>query len=397
MALHPHGRPLWAEIDLAALAHNVRALKALAGSARLAAVVKANAYGHGAVPIARAAVAAGADLLAVICVEEGEQLRQGGIAVPVLVLGHSYPGDAERIVGQRLTPIVTTLELAEALSREAQGAGIQQPLHIKVDTGLNRYGLQPAEAVALAQRLREMPSLTVEGICTHFAEADAADKTHAREQFRLFMSVAEHLPWIPIRHVSNTAALLSLPEFNLEMVRPGIGLYGCSPSEDVSGPELRPVLSLKGRIVRLHRIESGDSVSYGRTWRAQRPSTIALVACGYGDGLPRALSNRGQMLVRGQRVPIVGRVCMDMSMLDVTEVRGVSEGDEVVMIGRQESESIPVEEIASLCGTISYEILCRIAARVERVYTGSNQDHRSALATNAGVSAARRSGREPAG
>lgn len=397
MSVHPHGRPIWAEIDLSALGHNVRSLKALAGSARLAAVIKANAYGHGAAPVGRAALEAGADLLAVICVEEGEQLRQAGIRAPILVLGHSFPADAERIVEQRLTPIVTTLELAEALSQEAQRRGINQPVHVKVDTGLNRYGLRPAEAVTLAKQLRELPSITVEGICTHFAEADAIDKSHAREQFRVFMSVADQLPWIPMRHVSNTAGLLTLPEFNLDMVRPGIGLYGCYPTEPPAGIDLRPVLSLKGRIVRLHRIESGESVSYGRTWSAERPSTIALISCGYGDGLPRALSNRGQVLVRGQRVPIIGRVCMDMSMLDVTDVPNVAEGDEVVLVGRQGSESIPVEELAELCGTISYEILCGIAARVERVYTGHTGSTAESPVAKAGVTAQGQPGLHTAG
>ena len=363
------GRPLWAEIDLDALAHNVATLKGQAGTAALAAVVKANAYGHGALGIARAALEAGADRLAVICVDEGEQLRRGGIEAPILVMGHSEVAEAKRSVNLRLTPTVNSRELGLALAREAEAAATVQPVHLKVDTGLNRYGLPPQEAIALAESLRELTSLEVEGIFTHFASADEGDKGFTLEQYRVFLKAAEQLPWIPLRHVSNTATLLDRPEMSLDMVRPGVGMYGLYPSPQVSRAlELRPVLSLKSRIVRLNRLAPGESVSYGRTWRANRPSLIALVMCGYGDGLPRVLSNRGALLVRGRRVAIVGRVCMDMCMVDVTDLPEVSEGDEAVIIGRQGEAEIRAEEIGEMCGTISYEVLCGIAGRVPRLY-----------------------------
>lgn len=363
------GRPLWTEIDLDAFAYNVACLKRQAGPAAVAAVVKANAYGHGALAMARAALEAGADRLAVICVDEGEQLRRGGVSVPILVMGHSPVGEARRIVELELTPTVTSLEMGRALAREAEALALRQPLHLKVDTGLNRYGVTPQEVVPLAEALRAIPSLEVEGIFTHFASADEGDKRFTLEQYTTFRGVVEKLPWVPIRHVSNTATLLDRPEMSLEMARPGVGMYGLYPSPYVSRSlNLRPVLSLKSRVTRLTRVAPGDSVSYGRTWRANRPSTIALVMCGYADGLPRLLSNRGSMLVRGRRVPIVGRVCMDMCMVDVTDVADVAEGDEVMIIGRQGEMEITAEEVAELCGTISYEILCGISARVPRVY-----------------------------
>lgn len=363
------GRPVWAEIDLDALAHNVASLKRQAGSAAMAAVVKANAYGHGALGVAQTALEAGADRLAVICVDEGEQLRRGGVTALILVMGHATVGEARRIVELGLTPTVTSLEMGRALAREAEAVAVRQPLHLKVDTGLNRYGVTPQEVVPLAEALRAIPSLEVEGIFTHFASADEGDKRFTLEQYTAFRGVVEKLPWVPIRHVSNTATLLDRPEMSLEMARPGVGMYGLYPSPYVSRSlNLTPVLSLKSRITRLTRVAPGDSVSYGRTWRANRPSTIALVMCGYADGLPRLLSNRGSLLVRGRRAPIVGRVCMDMCMVDVTDVPDVADGDEVVVIGRQGEAEIAAEEVAELCGTISYEILCGISARVPRLY-----------------------------
>ena len=363
------GRPIWAEIDLDALAHNTRVLKRQAGSAALAAVVKANAYGHGVVAVAQAVLEAGADRLAVICVDEGQQLRGAGIRAPILVMGHTHVSEAERIVDLRLTPTVNCLEMGLALAAQAEAAGTVQPVHIKVDTGLNRYGLPPQEAVALAEALRGIAPLEVEGIYTHFASADEGDKSFTLEQFLAFIAAAQQLPWIPIRHVSNTATLLDCPEMSLDMVRPGVGIYGLYPSPHVSHTlELKPVLSLKSRLVRLTRLSPGDSVSYGRTWRASRPSLIGLVMCGYGDGLSRVLSNRGSLVVQGQRAPIVGRVCMDMCMVDVTDIPGVAEGDEVVIIGSQGDSHISAGELGEMCGTISYEILCGISQRVPRLY-----------------------------
>jgi alanine racemase len=363
------GRPVWAEVDLDAVACNTRLLKGQANGAVLLAVVKANAYGHGAVAVARAALAAGADRLGVICVDEGEQLRRAGIAAPILVMGHTPATDAARLVDLSLTGTVASRETAEALARAAAQRGVRLAVHVKVDTGLNRYGFTLAEALALGDWLRDLSSLEVEGLFTHFASADEPDKGYTLDQYARFRPVAEGLGWVPIRHVANTAALLDMPDLSLEMVRPGLGIYGLYPSGVVRRDlGLMPALSLKSRIVRLTALAPGDPVSYGRTWRAARPSFIGLVMCGYADGLPRSLSSRGSALVRGQRAPIVGRVCMDMCMVDVTDVPDVATGDEVVLIGCQGEEEISADDVAELAGTISYEILCGVTARVPRLY-----------------------------
>lgn len=391
------GRPLWAEVDLDALAHNVRTLKARAQGAQLWAVVKANAYGHGAVAVARAALDAGADGLCVVCLEEAEELRLSGIGAPVLVLGPTEPWQARRAVELSVIPTVASRELALALADAAAALDVVQPVHIKVDTGLHRFGLRPYEAIALARFLRQVPQLRVEGLFTHFASAEDGDKTYTLEQYRTFLSVAGELDWVPVRHVSNTATILDMPEMSLDLVRPGVGLYGCYPAGPRPDVELRAVLSLKSRLVRLTWLEPGESVSYGRTWRARRRSLVGLVPCGYADGLPRVLSNRGWMLVRGRRVPVIGRVCMDMCMVDVTEVPEVAVGDEVVILGRQGEEEIRAEEVASLCDTISYEVLCGIGPRVPRLFLQGGQvvgvelrrGHlEGALARGAAVSAA---------
>jgi alanine racemase len=284
-------------------------------------------------------------------------------------MGHTPAAEARRLVDLSLTPSVVSRGTALALARVASERGSEVAVHLKVDTGLNRYGLPPGEAADLGRWLRDLGGIQVEGLFTHFASADEGDKSHTLEQHRLFLSAAEQLDWVPIRHVSNTATLLDMPDMSLEMVRPGLGIYGCYPSAQVNRSlPLRPALSLKSRVARLTSLAPGESVSYGRIWRASRPSLIGLVMCGYADGLPRALSNRGSVLVRGQRAPIVGRVCMDMCMVDLSDIPDVAVDDEVVIIGRQGEEEISADEVAELCGTISYEILCGISARVSRLY-----------------------------
>jgi alanine racemase len=363
------GRPVWADIDLDALEHNVRALKRQAGGALLMAVVKANAYGHGATTVGRTALAAGADRLGVVCLDEGEELRRAGITAPVLIMGHTPVSQAERVVALSLTPTVGSRAFAEAVARHAVDRRVTLPVHLKLETGLNRYGLPPEQLLPLAESMRHMPGLDVEGLWTHFATGDEVDKTYVQRQFRAFSSVADQLPWIRLRHVANTATVLDMPELSLDMVRAGIGIYGCYPSQDVDrSTPLRPVLSLKSRVARLRRLDAGESVSYGRTWTASRPSIVALVMCGYGDGLRRALSNRGNVLIRGYRAPIVGRIAMDMCVADVTDIPYVALDDEIVIIGRQRDDEITAEEVARLSDTISYETLTGITARVPRVY-----------------------------
>lgn len=365
---------LWAEVDLDALARNVRQLKAFLGSAKLLSVVKANAYGHGAVPVAAAALAAGADCLGVSSVVEGVQLRRGGVDGAIVILGHTNPWDAASIVEHRLTPSVTTKQLALALACVAAPQGRDLPVHVKVDTGLNRYGLIPEDVPAFVGFLQGLPGLIVEGVYSHFATADETDKAYAHRQLEAFVAVCRLLPDGICRHIANSAAVFDMPEAHLDMARPGIGIYGLYPSTTVGRRlKLTPVLSLKALLARVFAVAAGAAVSYGRTWVAPRPSVLALVPCGYADGLPRSLSNRGEMLVGGRRAPIVGRVCMDQCVIDVTDVAGVAPGDEAVIIGRQGDDEITADEVAEWAETIHYEILCGLAARVPRLYRQNSQ------------------------
>lgn len=368
------GRPLWAEVDLDALAHNVGVLRRRVPGSELMAVVKANAYGHGAVAVAAAALAAGATRLGVACVDEAIQLRAAGIEAPILVLGHSPPHEAAALVAHNVTATIDSPALADALSAEAQRRGRRSPVHIEVDTGMSRFGLAPVDAVAMGRALRSREWLDLEGLYTHFATADEADKAFTRRQYEALLWVAEQLGSVPVRHAANSAAVLDLPEMALEMVRPGIALYGIYPSNAVArSEELRPVLSLRARVARVHWLQPGQAVSYGRTWVAERTTRVALVPCGYADGLRRGLSNRAALLVRGRPVPIRGRVCMDSCMVDVTDLLEVAVGDEVTIIGSDGDAVLPIAELAELEGTIPYEILCGISARVPRLFLRDGQ------------------------
>jgi alanine racemase len=363
------GLRVWAEVDLDRLAANVRALKQAAGEAHLLAVVKGNAYGHGAVPVASTALANGAWGAGVIGVEEGAELRMAGFAGPIVVLGSAPPSAAATIVDLDLRPTVASLEMGVALSDAAVRAGSEVAVHVKVETGLNRFGVVPDEAVALAESLRGLPNLTVEGLSTHLASVDEGDKTFTYQQYELFRSCAERLPWVPMHHISSTGGLLDLPDLRLAMVRTGIGLYGYYPSEEVShSVPLQPVLSLRSRVARVATVMPGESVGYSRTWTATQPARIATVMAGYADGIRRSLSNRGVALVRGCRAQLVGRVAMDMHMIDVSEIPGVQADDEVTLIGEQGGETLSADEVASRAGTISYEILAGIMHRVPRLY-----------------------------
>lgn len=360
---------MWAEIDLDALSHNVRTLAEPAAPARLYAIVKANAYGHGAPAVARAAVEAGAAGLGVVCVDEGEELRRAGIDAPVLIVGHAQTSEAERIVELGLTPTVTSMQAALALSRFATDRDVEQPVHVELESGLNRNGLMVNELVRFAEAVRKLPGIVIEGLYTHFAAAEEGDTAFTHEQYEALIAAAERLPWIPMRHCAASASVLNAPHMALEMVRAGLGIYGYHPApRGDDAADLRPVLTLKSRIARLVDVEPGATVGYGRTWTAARPSKIALIMCGYADGYRRALSGRASVLVRGCRAPIAGRIAMDMCTADVTGVPGVAPDDEVVIMGRQGSEVVDADELAGLADTISWEILAGISARVPRIY-----------------------------
>lgn len=366
-------RLVWAEVDLDAIAANTRRLARLVHPARLFAVVKADGYGLGAAATARVALESGAAGLCVARPEEALALRTQGIAAPILILGPTPPAVADQVVRARLTPTVCDPELAEALARAAAAEAARPiPIHVKVDTGLHRYGIRPADAPAFLGRLTRYPQLRVEGIWTHLATADEADKSFAYRQLACFKEVVASLPPVPLRHAANTAAALDLPEFRLDLVRAGIGIYGYYPSRYVGrAVALRPALTLKSRVVRVHEVGPGEAVGYGRSWVARRLSRVALVACGYGDGYPRHLSNRGVVLIRGRRCPVVGRVSMDLLTVDVTDLPGVAVGDEVVLAGRQGDAEVSLDELAELAETIPYELLTRLTFRVPRIYVGS--------------------------
>jgi len=367
-------RLTWAEVDLDAIAHNVRRLKGLIGErVELMAVVKANAYGHGAVPVARVALESGASRLAVNRAVEGIELRRAGIAAPILILGYSPPWEAEAIVHYDLTPTVTEREVASALSEAAASQGKTIPIHVKVDTGMGRFGLLPDEVVGFVKGLAEFPNLRLEGFWTHFSSADEADKSYTHLQFKLYQEVLGELEEagieIPIRHVANSAATLDLPQTHLDMVRCGITIYGLYPSPEVNHSiPLRPAMTLKSRVARVRTLPAGSSISYGRTYTTTRPTPVALVPVGYGDGYHRLISNRGEVLIHGRRAPIVGRVCMDQLMVDISGIPNVKLNDEVVLFGRQGDEEISVEEVAAWAETINYEVVTAIMSRVTRVY-----------------------------
>jgi alanine racemase len=365
---------VWAEIDLDAIAHNVAALKRHVGDrVAIMAVVKSNAYGHGAEPVAHAALESGAAWLAVNRIGEGIKLRRAGIGAPILVMGYSPAASVPEAVDSDLALTVTDLALAEALSAAAGHAGKTVPVHVKVDTGMGRFGLAPEEAVEFALALARLPGLTLQGLFTHFAVADQADKSYTRRQFAIYGQVlagleAAGIP-VPVRHVANSAATLDLPEMHLDAVRVGIALYGLRPSQEIEpAVALRPALTLKSRVGQVRRLPAGSSISYGRTFITERPSTMALISCGYGDGYARLNSNRGVVLVRGRRAPIRGRVCMDQFVVEVSDIAGVLRDDEVVLVGQQGNDRLSAEEVASWAETINYEVTTQLLPRVPRVY-----------------------------
>lgn len=367
----PFERPTWIELDLDAVAGNVERICELAGpDTDVMVVLKADAYGHGAVPIARTALLHGATMAGVACLSEAVDLRRAGIRAPLLILGQTPAWQAREIVRLGLSATVYSLEVAEHLSRAALSVGAHPvPLHVKVDTGMSRLGLLPDEVPAFTGALAELPGIELEGIFTHFATADeGADSPFAQMQMERFRQVLRGLKHeFRYIHAANSAALINglAPECNL--VRIGILTYGLDPSSRTPCPEgFRPVLAFKTRVAQVKSLAAGACVSYGCTFVTARPSRIAVIPVGYGDGFRRAPKGWGEVLVRGYRAPVVGTVCMDMSMIDVTDVPGVKEGDEVVLIGSQGSDRITADEIATRLGTINYEVVTQILPRVPR-------------------------------
>jgi len=372
-------RPTRAEIDLGALTRNLETLNTAAPGIDVLAVVKADAYGHGAVPVSRALEAAGVRFLGVALVEEGIALRQAGVTSDILVLGGAYDGGWETMLENRMVPLVFRPEHLVSLDTAAAVRGTTARAHLKVDTGMGRLGVLPADVPAFLEAARGCRRVVLEGLCSHFANADLADAALTAQQISRFRTAVGQMRaagfdprW---RHLSNSAGLLALPEardgVEMNLARPGLALYGLQPAPWLRPPRvLEPVLSWKTAVVHLKSVSTGTPISYGSTWTAPRPSRIATLPVGYADGWSRLLSNRGAVLVRGRRAPIVGRVCMDLCMVDVTDVPGVEVGDEVVLIGRQGSEAQDAHQLAVLESTIAYDVLCAIGARVPRVVVG---------------------------
>lgn len=367
----------WAEINLDNIAHNVREIAKRVGKmTEIMAVVKADAYGHGVFETVPTLLENGASRLAVSMLDEAIQLREFGIKVPILVLGYTEPSRAEEIINYNITQTVFSHDLAKALSDAAVKLDRQARIHIKIDTGMTRVGFMPGySAVKDVVRISELPGIIIEGLFSHFASADETDREYTMLQFERFESIVQELNrigiLIPVKHIANSAAIIQYPGLHLNMVRPGIILYGLYPSDEVdkSAIDLRPAMELKARVVLVKEVEEGTPISYGRTFITRRKSRIATLPIGYADGYSRLLSNKGRVMINGQFAPIVGNICMDQCMVDVTDIEGeVKTGDEAVIFGVQGNNRITVDEIAKLCHTINYEVVSLIGKRIPRVY-----------------------------
>lgn len=369
--LHP-GRPTWLEVDLEAIAHNVRRVVEMVGpKVAVLAVLKADGYGHGMVRVARTALNNGARYLGVAGVNEGAALRKAGITAPVLVLGFTPAWQARELVLSDLAATVFNLDVARALSRAGRELDRQVRIHIKVDTGMGRLGLLPGEVLPAVTALQQIPGLVLEGIFTHFSVADT-DPDYTRRQLATFKQALDALAAagivFPLVHAANSAAILTLPETHFAMVRLGIAMYGLHPAPQIRLPvDFRPALSFKTQIAQVKLLPAGSYVGYGNSYQTVGPQRIAVIPVGYADGFRRAPRHWGEVLVRGQRAPLVGRVCMDQAMIDVTAIPGVRQGDEVVLIGEQGTERLTAEEVADRLGTVNYEVVSEILARVPRV------------------------------
>ena len=374
------GTSTWAEIDLQAIKSN---FKAITGHLRnyqrekpveVFAAVKANAYGHGAIAVSLALVEAGASCLCVHRLSEGIELRKGGIEIPILVLGPTPHCAFEKLLEFDLIPSINNLQAVQHLSEIAlTHCRGQMPIHMKIDTGMNRFGAKPEDALDLARSIIKLRGVKLQGVYTHFAAADALDTSITDRQLDVFNAVLESFNEaridIPLRHAANSAALMRYPHSHFDAVRPGIALYGLLPTDQWKVPfEIQPAMSLKSRIVQIKQIAGNEGVSYGHTYISKHPMLVALIPLGYGDGYHRILSSKGQVLIRGVRAPILGRICMDQFVVDISHIPQAALEDEVVAIGDQGQESIRAEELALMGSTINYEITTGILPRVHRVY-----------------------------
>ncbi len=367
----------WAEVNLDNIAHNVSEIRKITNKkTEIMGVVKADAYGHGVMEVARTLIDNGVSRLAVSMLDEAIQLRRNGIRVPILILSYTDPRRAEEIITNDVTQTVFSHDLAEALSDAAVKLDKNIKIHIKIDTGMTRVGFMPGySAVKNVVQISKLPRIVIEGIFTHFASADERDKSYTYMQFEKFMSICSELNriglYIPIKHAANSAAVMEFPEMHLDMVRPGIILYGMYPSDEVDAGrlELRPAMTLKANVILVKDVEPQTCISYGRIFTTARPSRIATIPIGYADGYTRLLNGRAHVLIKGEMAPVVGKICMDQCMVDVTDLNNeVRVGDEVVLFGAQGGRRIPVESLAAGIGTVNYELVCIIGKRIPRFY-----------------------------
>ena len=368
----------WAEVDLDAIAHNMREIRKITNpNAQIMAVVKADAYGHGFMETAKTLLENGADRLAVAVLQEGKQLRSRGVDVPILILGASSADDAEDLINFDITPNVFDYEFAKALSYEAEKKEKVTKIHIKLDTGMSRIGFvvsddDNSEVIDEIIKVSKLPYIEIEGIFSHFSTSDEYDRSYTQLQFKRFMSIVERLEdrglHIPIKHICNSAGIMMYPEMHLDMVRPGVILYGMYPSDEVdkSKLDLRPAMTLKSRITLVKSVGKGRGVSYGKEYITDDITKIATVPIGYADGYLRKIAKNGVMLVNGVKAPIIGRICMDQCMIDVTNVHNINSGDEAIIFG---SEGITIDDVAKWLDTINYEVACVIGKRIPRIYT----------------------------
>ncbi len=369
-------RPVWVEVDLEAIKENISSLKNLiAPSALFMAVVKANAYGHGAVEVARVALEGGAERLGVVMVEEALELKEAGITQPIHLLAEPPVAAIPLIVKEDIIPAVYSLAFIRALNREAAKAEKRQKVHVKLDTGMNRVGLPIEQVENFFSEITSLSNLEVEGIFTHFALADNPQSDFTLIQLERFLKAVKKIEAytiIPLKHVANSGAAIFFPQTHLDMVRVGIALYGLHPSRASKGKiNLKPALSWKTKISYLKTVPAGQGISYGHSFVTNVETRIATLPVGYADGYTRLLSNRCHVLIKGKRCPAIGTICMDQFMVDVTSVNGVEAGDEVVLIGKQGNEEITADELAEILGTINYEIVCKIDSRIPRIYLRS--------------------------
>lgn len=375
-----HLRPVWAEIDLDKLAHNMREIRRVSKSKDIIAVIKADGYGHGALDIAPTLLENGATRIGVAVASEAIELRRGGIEAPIMILGFTPPSLSDMLLRYDIEQTVYSYELAKEISDMAKKKEKVAKLHIALDTGMGRIGFLPdKESVEEVYKISKLPNISIEGLFSHFSTADERDKAYTNSQLEKYDTFYNELIKkgvnIKIRHIANSAAIIDMPETHYEAVRPGIILYGYYPSEEVFKEKisLKPVMSLKTNIVHIKKLPDGEYISYGRKFKTTRESIIATLPVGYADGFTRLLNGKARVIVNGCFAPVIGSICMDQCMIDVTDVKDAKFGDEVILMGEDNGLSFTADDIAELLGTINYEITCMVSKRVPRVYIKNNR------------------------